>query len=344
MRQRTLIWTIVIGFFVAAGLGLALTRPRAQEAISDTRVMMDTSIEIRIFGSKRTLEAAFKRVQELDELMSRTRKGSDIYKVNQEAGRRWVEVSADTYQVIETALKFAELTGGLFDPTITPLVELWGIGTDNPQIPDQGAIEKAQELIDYRRVDLDPKGRKVRLAQPGMGLDLGAIGKGYAADSVAQLLRERGVKSALLNLGGNVYVIGGKPDGTPWRIGIQDPFSNRGTHVTILEVRDTSIVTSGPYERFFIRNGKRYHHILNPETGYPAETGLASVSIICPSSITGDALSTSVFLLGLERGLALLEELENVEAMLITNDRKVYLTSGLKSQVKSLAKGFEFHE
>ncbi|NLY30756.1 MAG: FAD:protein FMN transferase [Firmicutes bacterium] len=344
MRQRTVIWTIVIGFFVAAALGLALTRPRAPETISDTRVMMDTSIEIRIFGSKRTLEAAFKRIQEIDELMSRTRKGSDIYKVNQQAGGEWVKVSADTFHVIETALRFAETTGGLFDPTITPLVELWGIGTGNPQIPDQEAIEQAKGLVDYRRVDLAPSSRRVRLTQPGMGLDLGAIGKGYAADSVAQLLRERGVESALLNLGGNVYVIGGKPDGTPWRIGIQDPFSDRGTHVTILEVRDTSIVTSGPYERFFIRNGKRYHHILNPETGYPADTGLASVSIISPSSITADALSTSVFLLGLEKGLALLEEMEDVEAMLITNDRKVYLTSGLKQQVKSLAKGFEFHD
>ncbi len=344
MKQRTLIWTIVIGFFIAAALGLVLTRPQPKELISDTRVMMDTSIEIRIFGSRRTLEAAFKRVHELDKLMSRTLRGSDIYKVNQQAGREWVEVSADTFHVIETALRFAHLTGGLFDPTITPLVELWGIGTDNPQIPDPGAIEKAQGLIDYRKVELDPKSRKVRLPQPGMGLDLGAIGKGYAADSVAKLLRNRGVESALLNFGGNVYVIGGKPDGSPWRIGIQDPFSDRGTHVTVLEVRDTSIVTSGPYERFFIRNGQRYHHILNPETGYPAETGLASVSIISPSSITADALSTSVFLLGAEKGLALLEELEGVEGMLITNDRKVYLTSGLKSQVKSLAKGFEFHD
>ncbi|HHV93122.1 MAG TPA: FAD:protein FMN transferase [Firmicutes bacterium] len=342
MKQRTLITTVAMGLLVIAALGVVFTRPRTREAVSDTRVMMDTSIEMRIYGSKRDLEAAFRRVQELDNLMSRTRKGSDIYRVNQEAGRSWVKVSADTFYVIETALRFAELTGGLFDPTVTPLVELWGIGTENPQIPDQEAIDRAKALIDYRNVELDQAGRRVRLTQPGMGLDLGAIGKGYAADSVAQLLRERGVKSALLNLGGNVLVIGGKPDGSPWRIGIQDPFAARGTHVTVLEVRDISIVTSGPYERFFIRNGKRYHHILNPETGYPAETGLASVSIITPASTTADALSTSVFLLGVEKGLALLEELENVEGMLITNDRKVYLTSGLKGQVKSLAKGFEF--
>ncbi|MGI6567731.1 MAG: FAD:protein FMN transferase [Limnochordia bacterium] len=344
MKQRTLIWIIVIGFFAAAALGLVLTRPRTPQDISDTRVLMDTSVEIRLFGSKKALEAAFQRIQELDDLMSRTRKGSDIYTVNQKAGGEPVKVDAETFHVIETALRYAELTGGLFDPTITPLVELWGIGTGNPQIPEPGAIENAKRLIDYRKVELEPNGYRVRLAEAGMGLDLGAIGKGYAADSAAELLRQRGVESALLNLGGNVYVIGGKPDGSAWRIGIQDPFADRGTHVTILQVRDTSIVTSGTYERFFIRNGKRYHHIMDPETGYPAETGLASVSIISPSSITGDALSTGVFLLGLEKGLALLEELEGVEGMLITNDRKVYLTSGLKDQVKSLAKGFEFHD
>ena len=323
MKQRTLIWIIVIGFFAAAALGLVLTRPRTPQDISDTRVLMDTSVEIRIFGSKKALEAAFQRIQELDDLMSRTRKGSDIYTVNQKAGGEPVKVDAETFHVIETALRYAELTGGLFDPTITPLVELWGIGTGNPQIPEPGAIENAKRLIDYRKVELEPNGYRV---------------------SAAELLRQRGVESALLNLGGNVYVIGGKPDGSAWRIGIQDPFADRGTHVTILQVRDTSIVTSGTYERFFIRNGKRYHHIMDPETGYPAETGLASVSIISPSSITGDALSTGVFLVGLEKGLALLEELEGVEGMLITNDRKVYLTSGLKDQVKSLAKGFEFHD
>lgn len=329
---------------IIACLAVAFTQPRTPEPVSDTKFLMDTLVELRIFGSKRILEAAFKELQHLDETMSRTFEDSEIYKINQQAGRNWVSVSADTFHVIQAALNWAELTHGLFDPTVAPLVELWGIGTGRAHVPEPAALKAAQGMIDYRAVELDTKGKRVRLANSGMGLDLGSIAKGYAADIIAELLRSKGVRSGFLSLGGNIYVIGGKPDGSPWRIGIQNPFAERGIHTAVLEVKDTSIVTSGPYERYFLVDDKRYHHILDPTTGFPVDNGLASVTIVTPCSMTADALSTGVFLLGLEKGLAFLEGLDGVEGMLITDDRQVYITSGLRLQLKSLAKGFELHD
>lgn len=343
MKLRIVAWGLV-AILVLVALRVAFTEPRYTEPISDSRFLMGTLVEMRIYGSQQVLNAGFDHVKHLDEMMSRTQSGSEVYQINQKAGHDWVSVSPDTYKVVEAALKYAKLTDGLFDPTIAPLVDLWGIGTSHAQIPETAALKAAQTLINYRAVELNAKGNQVRLSNPDMGLDLGGIAKGYAADSVVAFLRNNGVKSGFISLGGNVYVIGGKPDGSPWRIGIQDPFASRGVHTAVLEVRDTSIVTSGPYERYFIKDNRRYHHILDPSTGYPAENGLVSVTIVTPCSMTADALSTGIFLLGKERGLALLEELDGVEGILIASDRQVYVTSGLRSQLKSLARGFELHD
>jgi thiamine biosynthesis lipoprotein len=329
---------------IMAALGVAFTQSRTPDPVSDSRFLMGTLVEIRIFGSQRVLNAAFEYLQQLDEKMSRTLASSEVYQINRQAGHDWVPVSSDTFQVVEAALHYAELTNGVFDPTIAPLVDLWGIGTNRAQIPESQALKAAKALIDYRAVELNSKDSRVKLSNPGMGLDLGGIAKGYAADTVAEFLRNKGIQSGFLSLGGNIYVIGRKPDGSPWRIGIQNPFAPRGNHTAVLEVEDTSIVTSGPYERYFIQDNQRYHHILDPITGFPVENGLASVTIVSQCSMTADALSTGVFLLGLDRGLALLEELDGIEGLLITDDRQVYVTSGLRPQLKTLAEGFELHD
>lgn len=165
----------------------------------------------------------------------------------------------------------------------------------------------------------------------GMSLDTGAIAKGFITDRLVSVLRERKIESALLNLGGNLYLYGTKPDGSDWTIGIRDPFGLQGDYMATVSLKDTSIVTSGIYERYFEADGKRYHHILNPKTGYPEDNELASVSIISPSSTMCDGLSTTCFLLGLGKGMELIESLENAEAIMITRDKKVYLSSGLKN-------------
>lgn len=344
MKLKRVLWAIIIIMLITASLGVAFTKNRAPKAVSDSKWLMGTLVEMRVFGSRAALDGAFRRIEDLDNAMGRTLKGSQVYNINQKAGQSWVSVDQDTLHVIQEAVKYAKLTGGLYDPSVGPLVEIWGIGTDQAKIPKLDAIKRAQTLIDYHSIEIDTEGRRVKLQHADMALDLGGIAKGYGADAAAKFLRSKGVKSAFLNLGGNVYVMGGKPDGSPWRIGIQDPEGTRGTHIAILEVKDTSIVTSGPYERYFMEDGTRYHHILDPRTGYPAESGLISVTIVSPSSLAADALSTGVFILGKDKGLALLETLDNVEGILITRDHQIYTTSGLKGRLLSVAKGFELHE
>ena len=196
-------------------------------------------------------------------------------------------------------------------------------------------------LVDYKKLSLNKKNLTAKLEEEGMKVDLGAIAKGYAADEVARVLKESGVEHAIVNLGGNIMTLGGNPNGNPWRIGIQDPFNPRGDFLGVVFVKDQTVVTSGTYERYFEENGKKYHHILNPATGYPIENNLHSVSIITDKSIDGDGLSTAALLIGLEEGVKLIESLEHVEAIFITSDKKVYISSGLKNNFKIIKPEFK---
>lgn len=184
----------------------------------------------------------------------------------------------------------------------------------------------------------------VKLRNKGQAIDLGAIAKGYAGDEVKRILTNNGIDTAFVNLGGNVVTIGTKLDGSPWRIGIQNPLDERGSHLAIIEIKDRAVVTSGNYERYFIEDGKKYHHIMNPKTGYPAEEGIISSTIVSDSSIDADALSTSLYVMGLEKGLSLIEKMENVEAVIITDDNKVYITAGLKDSFKLTNPKFDLIE
>jgi len=219
---------------------------------------------------------------------------------------------------------------------------LWGIGTEDARVPTEEEIAEAKKLVNYKNIEID--NNKVFLKQKDMQLDLGAIAKGYAADEVKRIAEENNIKSAFVNLGGNVLVIGHKADGSKWRIGIQDPRKNRGNIMAVIKAVDKTIVTSGNYERYFEKNGNIYHHIIDPATGYPADSGLLSVSIISESSFDADALSTSVFILGLEKGMEFIKDQKNVEVLFITEDLKVYLSPGLKGKVEITGEEFELIE
>lgn len=310
-----------------------------------TNFLMNTLVQIRVYGEDpdRVIDRSFERIQNIEEMMSRTLAGSDIYRINENSSSsEFIPVNPDTFKVLERALFFAELTGGKFDPTIGPLVELWGIGTADARVPTEEEVKEALSLVDYRKLMLNPGDNGVKLLLEGMKLDLGGIAKGFAADEVKKILKEEGIESAYINLGGNVMLVGGKPDGSPWKIGIQDPRFNRGNVMASIELEDKTIVTSGNYERYFEEDGVIYHHILDPETGYPASSGVISVSIICDSSLDADALSTSVFILGMEKGLELINQLEGYEAIIITDDLGIVLTEGLKGKVTLLNKDFYF--
>jgi thiamine biosynthesis lipoprotein len=305
--------------------------PSTIEPQSQSELMLGTACRITIYD-KPTEEAfseAFARIADIEARMSLHLETSEIAEVNASAGIGPVKVSDDTFRVVEKAIEAARFSEGAFDPTVGPLVTAWDIGGDNPRRPPQTEIDSLLPLIGYDRVILDSEHLTIELLDKGMMLDLGGIAKGYAADEVAKILAMHDIKKAIINLGGNVLTVGTRIDGTPWRIGIQNPEAERGGHVMIVGLDDQALVTSGPYERFLELDGIVYHHILDTETGYPVKTDITSASIITDESFLADALSTAVYSLGLEKGLDLIESLDGVEAVFIDKDRELYLSSGL---------------
>ena len=270
----------------------------------------------------------FKRIRELDNLMNVYIPSSDVSRINAAAGIEPVQVHEDVFTVIERSLYYANISGGAFDPSVGPLVSLWGIGGDSPRVPSQEEIDETLPLVNWRNIELDPVTRTVFLKHPGMSLDLGAIAKGYAADEAAVIIRKAGIRRAIIDLGGNIVTCGERKDRKPWRVGIQNPNKDRNAYIGVLQVTEKSVVTSGAYERFFEEEGQRYHHIFSPSSGYPVENGLLSVTIITPASIDADALSTAVFVLGYERGKVLIDSLPETEAVFILSDLSVRQTSG----------------
>lgn len=283
------------------------------------------------------------RMQDIEKKMSLHIDGTEVHKINENAGIAPVVISDDSYRVIKTALRYAELSEGKFDISVGKLVGLWGIGTEEERVPSDEEIKEALAFVDYRNVLLDPEKKTVYLKNPGMQIDLGAIAKGYAADEIREILEAKGVQSAIVNLAGNIYVHGDK-EGENFKVGIQNPFENRGSFVGIYSAKSLSVVTSGVYERFFEQEGKRYHHILSTEDGYPVENELVSVSIISENSMEGDALSTSVFAMGVSEGMKLIESLEGIEAICIDRDKNIYLSTGAQANFELTDQSFRIQK
>lgn len=293
--------------------------------------LMDTLVRIRVHDEKsdQILKEAFNKVRFLENILSKTISESDISKINSNAGIKYVSVEDETYELLKESYYFSEITNGAFDPTIGPLVELWGIGTEDQKIPSDEEIKKTLKLINHNNI-LFAEDKKVMLSEDNMMLDFGAIAKGFAADYLIKYFKEKNVESAFINMGGNVSVHGKKFDGTDWKVGIQDPDQNRGNIIAVVERSDISIVTSGDYERYFTEDGIRYHHILNPETGYPARNKIISSSIISSDSSYADALSTSLYILGIEKSFNLIKEFDNTYIVLVTEDNMIYASKELE--------------
>ena len=321
---------LLISMVLIVGLSSCAKRP--VEPQSQSFLMLGTVCKITIYDkpSEEAFKAAFARLGEIEQKMTLHSESSEIVSINHNSGIEPVVVSEDTFTVIRKAVEIAQASGGAFDPTIGPLVQAWDIGGDNPRRPSQEEIQALLPLVDYRQVVLNEHDQSVFLKKPGMVLDLGGIAKGYAADQAALVLRSFGVEQAIVNLGGNVLVLGLKPDGNLWRIGVQDPEQDRGAYAIIVQLEDTSLVTSGPYERFLVVEGKTYHHILDTKTGYPVDSDFTSASIITHSSLLADALSTSVYALGFEKGIALINSFEDVEAIFFTEDHQILQSDGVK--------------
>lgn len=299
------------------------TKPLARQGF-----MLDTVISISLYDNQdeAILDGAFALCEEYEQLFSRTISTSDVYRINHSDGAP-VEFAGATAELLYIALEYARLSGGAFDPTIEPLVTLWDIMADEPHVPDASAISAALARVDWTKVSVD--GNVVTL-HAGMGLDLGGIAKGYIADKLREYLSENGVDSALINLGGNVLTLGGKPDGSNFTIGVQKPFGQNSDILGACRLKGMSVVTSGIYERYFVENDRLYHHILDTKTGYPVENELYSVTIISPTSTDGDALSTICFALGSEDGMALIETLDGIECVYCLSDGTLLFSSGAR--------------
>ncbi len=325
--------TVTAYMVLISGMFLTSCSSFTNRPVEKQSFNMGTIITQKVYGknAQKAVDEVIARIQEIERKMTINAEGSEIDAINSMAGKEEVNLGEDTVYVLECAKKYAELSEGAFDVTVGPLVKAWGIFTDHPRVPPQDEINGLLPLVNYRELSTDSKKSSAKLSRQGQIVDLGGIAKGYTGDEVIKIYRKYGIKSGYINLGGNVVVIGSKPDGKPWSIGVQNPRAENGKYIGILKVIDKSIVSSGDYERFFEKNGKRYHHILDPETGYPSESGLISTTIVSDASIDGDALSTATFVLGLDKGMKLVENLNGVEAVFITSDKKVYTTPGLKN-------------
>ncbi len=315
-----------------------------QEPVKRTEMLMGTVISVTLYDStdESILDKVFDKVKNLEETFSINETGTEVDKINDNAGIEPVKVSDDTIEVVKEGIYYSDLSHGKFDITVGPLVKLWNI-PDRPteDIPTQDELNVVLPLTNYKDVVIDEANKTVFLTRPGMMLDLGGIAKGYAADVISKMLTDEGVKSAIIDLGGNIFAHGEKVSGDAWKIGIQNPFSNRGEIVGAISVKNKSIVTSGIYERYIEVDGVKYHHILNPETGYPYENDIAGITIISDKSTTGDALSTSVFALGIEEGMKFVEKLDDVDAIFVTKEKGIYVTSGIKDNFELRDENFK---
>lgn len=292
--------------------------------------MLGTSIRLTVESpdGEAVCDKILQRLSEIEQLMSVQIDNSEVNRINALAGISPVAVSESTWTVVTGALRIAEASDGAFDPTIGPLVDAWAIGSDHPRIPEPAEIAALRLLVDWKAVRTDSGARTVFLEKTGMKMDLGGIAKGYAADEAVRIATENGVRSGIMDLGGNLYVMGSKTDSrgksVPWSLGIQRPDATRGEILGVLQARNCTLVTSGDYERFFEADGVRYHHIIDPRTGYPARSGLVQAGILSPeSSMTCDGLSTAVFILGMEKGLALLDKFPGFSGLLVDKDHHV---------------------
>lgn len=303
---------------------------------SQSSYQIGTYITLSIYADKQVPNEAFDDFFELinyyENMVSKNISSSEVGQINENAGIRPVVVSSELMEMIKIGMRYASDSNGLFDVSIGSLVDLWGIGTENAKVPNEAELEESMATVDYKNIVIDESEKSVYLKEPGMVMDLGALAKGYIADRVKDLIIEKGFDAAIVNLGGNVLTVGTKPNADFWRIGVRDPRSDTVTEMGILNLEDNSIVSSGVYERFFLEGEMRYHHIINPKTGYPEQNDIMSVSIVSKDSVDGDALSTTAFLMGLEDGLSYVESLEGIEAVFVMSDLSVYITSGLSEK------------
>ena len=308
------------------------------EPVSKEGFYLDTVCKISIYDmdgdldkekAEAAINKAYKRCRELENTLSNTIESSEVSQINS-AGGKWVTVGKDTLKVVKAGVKYGELSDGDFDITIGSVSGLWDFQSENPVVPEQSKITEALKHVNYKNIQFN--GNKIRIIDPEAKLDLGGIAKGYVADELTTLLEKEGVTSAVINLGGNISTIGGKPDGSPFIIGIEKPYTDRTEIIGTTTADNQTVVTSGIYERQFQKDGKIYHHVLSSKTGYPVETQLEAVSLVAKKgrSMDIDAMSTICLMKGVDGGKAFIKKQKGVEAVCSAQGKEVAKTKGMK--------------
>lgn len=295
-------------------------------------MQMGTLVSITVFGkgkdtAEKAIDLAFNRIAEIENSMSNYKEDSELSMINRKASAEFVPLTQDTFIVIKKAIEFSRLSGGTFDITCGPLCKLWKDAGKSGRLPANEELEKILNVVGYNKINLDAEKQELSLQQPGMELDVGGIAKGYAVDEAIKVLKEHGIESALVDAGGDLYAMGTKPGGEPWRVGIQDPNhpDNTETFLGKLKIKDCAVATSGDYQRFVVIDGKKYSHIVNPLTGRPVEN-VPSVTVIANDAITADALATALSVMGAKGGIELVQSIPGVEALItsLSNNQLQY--------------------
>lgn len=325
---------VVIGTVIGAVVMHKRSPAQSLTSAQQTKFLMDTAVEIRAFGpdAEAAVEAAFAEMARVEQLFSRHLEDSAVSQINAHAGE-WVTVAPEVVPLLEKALYYSEISSGAFDITVGGLIDLWNFGGSPQRVPADEEIARVLAAVDYTAVELDADAGRVRIPV-GTIIDLGGIAKGYAVDRACQVLKQHGITSGMIYAGGDITTIGSKPDGSSWRVGVQHPRQSNSL-IAVLEMTDSSIVTSGDYERYFFQDNIRYHHILDPQTGYPAQ-GLISVTVYGGDAADADALSTALFVLGWDKGKELIESLAGYEAILMDTSSNVWVSSGLRDLAQIL--------
>lgn len=322
---------LLVTFIAVSVCGCDIKRPPSDDSEKDSRkyFAFDTVIDITIYGEHDdvfdTMEEA---IDDYEARLSVTEETSEIAMLNKSGGE-YKKVSTDVYNIINSAKRVHDMTDGAFDISVYPLVKAWGFTTDEYRVPNQDEIERLKLNVNSNNIMLDSDTLSVRLTT-GMQIDLGGIAKGYISSKMISSMEKSGVESAIVSLGGNVQVLGTKPDGSAWRVGIQHP-DYSDCYIGVLSLINEAAITSGGYQRYFVQDGKTYHHIINPATGAPAETDIVSVTVVTDKPIDGDGLSTAFFVMGTEKTLRFLDENPEYKAVILTNDYDLLVSKELKN-------------
>jgi len=340
--SKTVIWFVEIATLLLLTACTETPGSPSLQLVERSRASMGSELKLSAWtadepGALSAFEAIFQEFDRIEGLFSTWRERSEIQQINNAAGKHPVPVGTEIRDVLRTARQVSEWTGGKFDVTFGVMSGLWKFDYQNKDdsIPDHNEVVRRKTLIDYRELEVDERAGTVFLRRSGMVMNLGGIGKGYAVDRARDMLRARGFRDFLIQFGGDIYA-SGKKNGHAWRLGIQDPRGPSDRIFAVMDVSESTFSTSGDYERFFIKNGRRYHHILDPATGEPSQ-GCRSVTIVARSATIADGLSTGVFIMGPEAGMALIEQLPDVEGIIVSAKNEVLTSSGLEGRLTLLS-------